>query len=159
MGAYCISKIQLFVDAKLDRKYRVISLFMISCFMPFFKFAFFSIIAGATDKTDTNYDGKNGIRSLCISPDGQHLASGDRIGNVRWVSLHGNMSSLACRLDSTGVNHGITLSSPLPWWRHSVIKLLQLWRCNCTCPLVVITDWLQWYVRPSYHPKPNHFCI
>lgn len=39
--------------------------------------------AGGTDKTDTNYDGKNGIRSLCISPDGQHLASGDRIGNVR----------------------------------------------------------------------------
>ncbi|XP_060081771.1 WD repeat-containing protein 62-like isoform X2 [Ylistrum balloti] len=39
--------------------------------------------AGGTDKTDTNYDGKNGVRSLCISPDGQHLASGDRIGNVR----------------------------------------------------------------------------
>eukprot|EP00105_Crassostrea_gigas_P045888 XP_019930036.1 PREDICTED: mitogen-activated protein kinase-binding protein 1 isoform X6 [Crassostrea gigas] len=39
--------------------------------------------AGGTDKTDTNYDGKNGIRSIGISPDGRHLASGDRIGNVR----------------------------------------------------------------------------
>ncbi|XP_076100520.1 uncharacterized protein LOC143069661 isoform X9 [Mytilus galloprovincialis] len=39
--------------------------------------------AGGTDKTDTNYDDKNGIRSLCISPDSKHLASGDRIGNIR----------------------------------------------------------------------------
>lgn len=39
--------------------------------------------AGGIDKTDTNYDDKNGIRSLCISPDLKHLASGDRIGNVR----------------------------------------------------------------------------
>ena len=35
------------------------------------------------DKTETNYDDKNGIRSIRISPDGQHLASGDRQGNVR----------------------------------------------------------------------------
>ena len=39
--------------------------------------------AGGTDKTDTNYDDKNGVRSLCISPDVKHLASGDRIGNIR----------------------------------------------------------------------------
>ncbi|KAL4239162.1 mitogen-activated protein kinase binding protein 1 [Mactra antiquata] len=39
--------------------------------------------SGATDKTDTNYDDKNGIRSIRVSPDGQHLASGDRLGNVR----------------------------------------------------------------------------
>ncbi|XP_060582895.1 mitogen-activated protein kinase-binding protein 1-like [Ruditapes philippinarum] len=39
--------------------------------------------SGATDKTDTNYDDKNGIRSIRVSPDGQHLASGDRQGNVR----------------------------------------------------------------------------
>ena len=39
--------------------------------------------AGAADKTDTNYDDKNGIRSIRVSPDGQHLASGDRQGNVR----------------------------------------------------------------------------
>ena len=43
--------------------------------------------AGGTDKTDTNYDGKNGIRSIGISPDGRHLASGDRIGNVRYESI------------------------------------------------------------------------
>lgn len=39
--------------------------------------------AGGADKTDTSYDGKNGVRSIRISPDGVHLASGDRMGNVR----------------------------------------------------------------------------
>ncbi|GFN85055.1 mitogen-activated protein kinase-binding protein 1, partial [Plakobranchus ocellatus] len=39
--------------------------------------------AGATDKTDTTYDGKNGVRSIRVSPDGAHLASGDRQGNIR----------------------------------------------------------------------------
>ncbi|XP_033096520.1 mitogen-activated protein kinase-binding protein 1-like isoform X2 [Anneissia japonica] len=36
---------------------------------------------GQTDKTDTG-EGKNGVRCLCITSDGQHLASGDRSGNV-----------------------------------------------------------------------------
>ncbi|XP_062567401.1 mitogen-activated protein kinase-binding protein 1-like [Saccostrea cucullata] len=49
--------------------------------------------AGGTDKTDTNYDGKNGIRSIGISPNGRHLASGDRIGNVRVHDLM-NMQEL-----------------------------------------------------------------
>ncbi|XP_074662652.1 uncharacterized protein LOC141915135 [Tubulanus polymorphus] len=44
--------------------------------------------AGGTDKTDTSYDGKNGIRTIKISPDGSHLASGDRTGNIRIHSLH-----------------------------------------------------------------------
>ncbi|XP_070180753.1 mitogen-activated protein kinase-binding protein 1-like isoform X2 [Littorina saxatilis] len=44
--------------------------------------------AGATDKTDTNWDGKNGVRSIRVSPDGEHLASGDRQGNVRIYDLH-----------------------------------------------------------------------
>ncbi|XP_059149399.1 WD repeat-containing protein 62-like [Physella acuta] len=39
--------------------------------------------AGATDKTDTTYDGKNGVRSIRVSPDGADLASGDRQGNIR----------------------------------------------------------------------------
>uniref|UniRef100_S4R6Y0 Mitogen-activated protein kinase binding protein 1 n=1 Tax=Petromyzon marinus TaxID=7757 RepID=S4R6Y0_PETMA len=40
--------------------------------------------AGSTDKTDhTLTEAKLGIRALCVSPDGQHLASGDRIGTVR----------------------------------------------------------------------------
>ena len=41
------------------------------------------VLAGATDKTDTKYDGKNGIRSLRVSPDGRHLACGDHVGNVK----------------------------------------------------------------------------
>ncbi|XP_039986546.1 WD repeat-containing protein 62 isoform X2 [Xiphias gladius] len=32
-------------------------------------------------------DGKAGIRVLCISPDGQHLAAGDRCGNLRIFGL------------------------------------------------------------------------
>lgn len=30
-----------------------------------------------------SYDGRNGVRSIRISPDGKHLASGDREGNIR----------------------------------------------------------------------------
>ncbi|CAM1318924.1 WDR62 (predicted) [Pycnogonum litorale] len=39
--------------------------------------------AGSNDKTDTTYDGKNGVRCIRIGPDGKNLASGDRSGNVR----------------------------------------------------------------------------
>ncbi|XP_066252026.1 uncharacterized protein Wdr62 isoform X1 [Euwallacea similis] len=31
----------------------------------------------------TSYDGKNGVRCITVSPDGKHLASGDRSGNIR----------------------------------------------------------------------------
>ncbi len=46
----------------------------------------FVFAAGGADKTDTQYDVKNGIRSLRVSPDGMHLATGDKLGNVRLVS-------------------------------------------------------------------------
>jgi len=39
--------------------------------------------AGTAEKTDSSYDGRNGVRSIRISPDGRHLASGDRAGNIR----------------------------------------------------------------------------
>ncbi|UYV64071.1 WDR62 [Cordylochernes scorpioides] len=39
------------------------------------------------DKLDTVFDGKNGVRCLRISPDGLHLASGDRSGNIRIYDL------------------------------------------------------------------------
>ena len=38
---------------------------------------------GSADKGDTTYDGRNGVRCIRISPDGKHLASGDRAGNIR----------------------------------------------------------------------------
>ena len=41
----------------------------------------------SADKADTTYDGKNGVRSLKLSPDGRHLASGDRSGNIRIFDL------------------------------------------------------------------------
>jgi 6-phosphogluconolactonase (cycloisomerase 2 family) len=40
---------------------------------------------GSAEKTDSSYDGRNGVRSIRISPDGKHLASGDRAGNIRYV--------------------------------------------------------------------------
>ncbi|KAL6258300.1 hypothetical protein P5V15_010242 [Pogonomyrmex californicus] len=39
--------------------------------------------AGSTEKNDASYDGRNGVRSIRIAPDGKHLASGDRSGNIR----------------------------------------------------------------------------
>ncbi|MCI4385921.1 hypothetical protein PGIGA_G00056270 [Pangasianodon gigas] len=39
------------------------------------------------DKAEGNQDGKFGIRVLGISPDGQHLAAGDRSGNLRIYGL------------------------------------------------------------------------
>lgn len=32
---------------------------------------------------DATYDTRNGVRCIRISPDGHHLASGDRSGNIR----------------------------------------------------------------------------
>uniref|UniRef100_A0A8C4RBR9 Mitogen-activated protein kinase binding protein 1 n=1 Tax=Eptatretus burgeri TaxID=7764 RepID=A0A8C4RBR9_EPTBU len=43
---------------------------------------------GGTDKTDSTFsETKTGIRTLRVSPDGQHLAAGDRVGNVRIYDL------------------------------------------------------------------------
>jgi len=39
--------------------------------------------AGKKDKTDTGFQEKNGIRCIRLNPDGTHIASGDRAGNVR----------------------------------------------------------------------------
>ncbi|XP_051868022.1 mitogen-activated protein kinase-binding protein 1 isoform X2 [Pristis pectinata] len=39
---------------------------------------------GGSDKQDSQAtDLKTGIRTLCVSPDGQHVASGDRVGTLR----------------------------------------------------------------------------
>ena len=35
------------------------------------------------ESTNTVYDQRNGVRCIRISPDGKHLASGDRAGNIR----------------------------------------------------------------------------
>jgi mitogen-activated protein kinase binding protein 1 len=40
--------------------------------------------AGKKDKTDTAFQEKNGIRCVRVSPSGDLLASGDRVGNVRY---------------------------------------------------------------------------
>jgi len=34
--------------------------------------------AGSTERSDTSYDSRNGVRSIRVAPDGKHLASGDR---------------------------------------------------------------------------------
>ncbi|BES87447.1 WD domain, G-beta repeat [Nesidiocoris tenuis] len=41
------------------------------------------LASGEKTENPTAYDGKNGVRALRISPDGKHLASGDRSGNIR----------------------------------------------------------------------------
>ncbi|XP_066486978.1 mitogen-activated protein kinase-binding protein 1 [Tiliqua scincoides] len=43
---------------------------------------------GGVDKSDTQaLDAKVGIRTVCVSPTGEHLASGDRIGTLRIYEL------------------------------------------------------------------------
>ncbi|XP_021926195.1 mitogen-activated protein kinase-binding protein 1 isoform X3 [Zootermopsis nevadensis] len=54
--------------------------------------------ASTTEKSDSSYDGRNGVRSIRISPDGKHLASGDRAGNIRIHELH-NLQEL-CRIEA-----------------------------------------------------------
>ena len=43
--------------------------------------------ASTTETGESGYDGKNGVRCLKISPDGIHLASGDRSGNINVKDL------------------------------------------------------------------------
>ncbi|KAF4524053.1 hypothetical protein B566_EDAN013207 [Ephemera danica] len=40
-------------------------------------------VSATSEKPDSSYDGRNGVRSIRVSPDGAQLASGDRAGNVR----------------------------------------------------------------------------
>ncbi|GFY40208.1 WD repeat-containing protein 62 [Trichonephila inaurata madagascariensis] len=54
--------------------------------------------AGTNEKLVNSYDGKNGVRCLKIRPDGQHLASGDRSGNVRVYDL--NYLELLCKIEA-----------------------------------------------------------
>ncbi|KAH9375919.1 hypothetical protein HPB48_012559 [Haemaphysalis longicornis] len=55
---------------------------------------------GSSDKVDTTYDGKNGVRCLCISPDGKHLASGDRTGNIRIHQLQQAGAQEVCKIEA-----------------------------------------------------------
>ncbi|GIX92142.1 WD repeat-containing protein 55 homolog [Caerostris extrusa] len=54
--------------------------------------------AGTNEKLVNSYDGKNGVRCLKIRPDGQHLASGDRSGNVRVYDL--TYLELLCKIEA-----------------------------------------------------------
>ncbi|KAF5307413.1 hypothetical protein FQR65_LT06927 [Abscondita terminalis] len=38
---------------------------------------------GITKDKENSYDDRNGVRAIRVSPDGKHLASGDRAGNIR----------------------------------------------------------------------------
>lgn len=41
--------------------------------------------ASNTEKADPQTsENRSGIRTMCVSPDGQHLASGDRTGTLRY---------------------------------------------------------------------------
>ncbi|XP_039299176.1 mitogen-activated protein kinase-binding protein 1 [Nilaparvata lugens] len=45
-------------------------------------------LSGAEKGDNMSYDGRNGVRSVRISPNGKHLASGDRAGNIRIHDLN-----------------------------------------------------------------------
>lgn len=46
------------------------------------------------NENGTPMDMKAGVRVMQVSPDGQHLASGDRSGNLRQVALESGWCSL-----------------------------------------------------------------
>ncbi|XP_064484306.1 mitogen-activated protein kinase-binding protein 1-like isoform X3 [Ornithodoros turicata] len=72
---------------------------------------------GSNDKVDTTYDGKNGVRCLRISPDGQHLASGDRSGNIRVYGIQGFKEQ--CKIEA----HDSEVLC-LEYWTGSGVRLL-----------------------------------
>lgn len=54
---------------------------------------------GSNEKiNDSTYDGKNGVRCLRLSPDSQHLASGDRSGNIRIFDLESQVDE--CKIEA-----------------------------------------------------------
>eukprot|EP00092_Neocalanus_flemingeri_P017101 GFUD01018496.1.p1 GENE.GFUD01018496.1~~GFUD01018496.1.p1 ORF type:complete len:1358 (+),score=414.33 GFUD01018496.1:48-4121(+) len=57
-----------------------------------------TFIKADSSRQDSLLDQKNGVRCLSISPDGEHLASGDRSGNIRVHSLQ-SMKEL-CRIEA-----------------------------------------------------------
>ncbi|XP_046980960.1 mitogen-activated protein kinase-binding protein 1 isoform X1 [Schistocerca americana] len=56
------------------------------------------LAAAGAERNDSSYDGRNGVRSIRISPDGKHLASGDRAGNIRIHRLQ-DLQEL-CRIEA-----------------------------------------------------------
>eukprot|EP00092_Neocalanus_flemingeri_P025169 GFUD01027295.1.p1 GENE.GFUD01027295.1~~GFUD01027295.1.p1 ORF type:complete len:1347 (-),score=391.76 GFUD01027295.1:88-4128(-) len=57
-----------------------------------------TFIKADSSRQDSLLDQKNGVRCLSISPDGEHLASGDRSGNIRVHSLQ-SMKEL-CKIEA-----------------------------------------------------------
>lgn len=59
-----------------------------------------SVTAATNEKQQqkSSYDGRNGVRSIRVSPDGKHLASGDRSGNIR-IHETSNMKEI-CKVEA-----------------------------------------------------------
>ena len=55
----------------------------VSYFRVMFLSMFVALVVNMSLLQDTLYDQRNGVRCIRISPNGKHLASGDRSGNIR----------------------------------------------------------------------------
>ena len=66
---------------------------------------------------DTLYDQRNGVRCIRISPNGKHLASGDRSGNIRVHELQ-FMDEL-CKIEA----HDAEVAHP--WSKFMIITIIE----------------------------------
>lgn len=87
-------------------------------------------------------DGKAGIRVLGISPDGQHLAAGDRCGNLRWDTNTRTCTNALWQRYNESCSHVPLCSGSLVWsvwmsgWRSRLMTQRSYVWSSPLCPQV-----------------------
>lgn len=71
-----------------------------------------TVSSGNTEKADPQTsENRTGIRTMCVSPDGQHLASGDRNGTLRYSDRRNGATNKKTKKQKTTTTISIPLCS------------------------------------------------